>query len=348
MKTIKLFLLLFCVAAVSLGCSDKEPVEFKRTILKFGTLIDISLYDIEPSLAETALNQLEINFNQYHADWTSWQDSPLTRINQKLAIGQPTQVHPSIIPLIKESQILSKSSHGLFNPSINQLIRLWQFHRSDDPDIKPPEQQAILEWLQHKSSMENLKLVEQQLSSNNPVTELNFGAFAKGYAIDLSFDYLQSLGIKNAVINAGGDLSVRGKHGERPWKIGVRHPRKNSTIAWLEAKDQESIFTSGDYERFFIYKNQRYHHILDPRTGYPAKGSTSVTVIHKNAGTADAAATALFVAGPDQWQAIAKSMGIEYVMLIDSQGKIHMTKKMAARIHFTQSQSDNIKISESL
>ena len=347
MKTINLFLLL-CVAVVSLGCSGKEPLESKRTILKFGTLIDVTLYDVEPSLAETALDQLETNFNQYHADWTSWQDSPLTRINQKLAIGQPAQVHPSIIPLIKESQRLSKSSHELFNPSINQLIRLWQFHRSDDPDIKPPEQQAILEWLQHKASMENLKLDEQNLSSNNPVTELNFGAFAKGYAIDLSFDYLQSLGIKNAVINAGGDLSVRGKHGERPWKIGIRHPRKSSTIAWLEAKDQESIFTSGDYERFFVYENQRYHHILDPRTGYPAKGSTSVTVIHKNAGTADAAATALFVAGPDQWQAIAKSMGIEYVMLIDDQGNIHLTQKMAKRIHFSQDQPGNIIIGKSL
>jgi len=97
-----------------------------------------------------------------------------------------------------------------------------------------------------------------------------------------------------------------------------------------------------------MYKNQRYHHILDPRTGYPAKGTASVTVIHKNAGTADAAATALFVAGPEQWQAIAKSMGIEYVMLIDDQGNIHMTKKMAERIHFSQDQSGNIKVSESL
>ena len=254
----------------------------------------------------------------------------------------------SIIALIEKSHQLSKNSHGLFNPSINQLIRLWQFHRSDEPDIKPPDHQAILDWLQTKPDMDNLKFNGSKLHSTNPNTQLNFGAFAKGYAIDLSFDYLHSLGISNAIINAGGDLSVRGRHGDRPWKIGIRHPREDHIIAWLEARDKESIVTSGDYERYYEYKGRRYHHILDPRTGYPARGATSVTVIHHNAGTADAAATALFVAGSEQWQDIAQSMGIEYVMLIDTQGQIHLTKKMAKRIHFSQNQSGNIMISESL
>ena len=348
MRPLSTFFLPLFITLLSVSC-DKEPAqEFKRTILKFGTLIDVTLYNVEPALAEKALNQIEANFNQYHADWTSWHDSPLTRANQKLASGESFLIHASIAPLIKDSQVLSKNSHGLFNPSINQLISLWQFHRSDEADIQPPNHQDILEWLQKKPSMDNLKLDGQQLRSSNPAVQLSFGAFAKGYAIDLCFDYLQNIGIKNAVINAGGDLSVRGQHGERPWKIGIRHPREDHIIAWPEAQDQESIFTSGDYERFYEHKGQRYHHILDPRTGYPARGSTSVTVIHNNAGTADAAATALFVAGPEQWQNIARSMGIEYVMLIDTQGNIHMTTKMAQRIHFSKNQSGNILIDKSL
>lgn len=348
MRPLRIFFLLLFITLLSAGC-DKEPAqEFKRTILKFGTLIDVTLYNVEPALAEKALNQIEANFNQYHANWTSWQKSPLTSANQKLAAKQTAQLHPSIIPLIKKSQALSKNSHGLFNPSINQLISLWQFHRSDDPNIQPPNHQDILEWLQNKPEMSDLELNGTELHSRNPLAQLNFGAFAKGYAIDLCFDYLQSIGINNAVINAGGDLSVRGQHGERPWKIGIRHPREDRIIAWLEAQDQESIFTSGDYERFYVYKGERYHHILDPRTGYPARGSTSVTVIHNNAATADAAATALFVAGPEQWQNIARSMSIEYVMLIDTQGGIHMTTKMAQRIHFSKNQSGNILIDKSL
>ncbi|MCW8923148.1 MAG: FAD:protein FMN transferase [Gammaproteobacteria bacterium] len=331
-----------------MACTQQPAQKYSRTILKFGTLIDVTIFDTNAALAEKALDQVEASFYQYHADWTSWQDSPLTRANQSLASGQPALLHPSIIPLLEKSQALSKSSHGLFNPGINTLIRLWQFHRSDEPDIQPPSQQAIRQWLEKKPDMNQLTLDGQQLRSSNPNTQLNFGAFAKGYAIDLCFDSLQETGIHNAVINAGGDLSVRGQHGDRPWKIGIRHPREDGIIASLEARNGESIFTSGDYERFYEYKGQRYHHILDPRTGYPARGSTSVTVIHGNAGTADAAATALFVAGPEQWEEIAQSMGIEYVMLIATDGRIHMSHKMAERIHFTKKQPDSIVISKSL
>lgn len=348
MSHLRAFFLLFFFIFFSASCSTDFPPETKRTLIKFGTLIDITLYDVEPSLAQKALDQIEANFDQYHADWTSWQESPLTKVNEKLALGQPAQLQPSLIPLIKKSQALSEISYELFNPGINRLIRLWQFHRSDDPEIQPPDPESILKWLQKKPSMDDLELDGQQLHSKNPNVQLNFGAFAKGYAIDLSFDYLQSLGINNAVINAGGDLSVRGQHGTRPWKIGIRHPRADSVIAWLEVFDKESVFTSGDYERFYLYEGKRYHHILDPRTGYPARDTTSVTVIHKNAGTADAAATALFVAGPEQWGKIAKSMNIKYVMLIDHKGTIYMTPAMAERIHFSQDQSGNIQISNSL
>lgn len=196
--------------------------------------------------------------------------------------------------------------------------------------------------------MSDIQLQGIKLHSKNPSTELNFGAFAKGYAIDLSMEYLHSLGINNAVINAGGDLRVSGQHGKRPWKIGIRHPREEGVIAWLKAQNNESIFSSGDYERFYIYEGQRYHHILNPETGYPASGTTSVTVIHDNAGIADAAATALFIAGPQRWVDIARSMGIKYVMLIDTKGNIHLSPEMEKRINLQKNHTFNILLSEPL
>jgi len=330
------------------GCTQETPTEAKRTVLKFGTLIEITLFGVEPELAEHALNQLEKDFTQYHAAWTPWQAGPLSRTNQLLKTGGSFSVPPSILPLIEQSKILSEQSQGLFNPAIGKLIRLWQFHKHDEPDIKPPQQKLITELVKQQPSMDDLQLQGIKLYSENPAIELNFGAFAKGYAIDLSMEYLHSLGIKNAVINAGGDLSVSGQHGHRPWEIGIRHPRENDVIAWLNAENNESIFTSGDYERFYIYKGQRYHHILDPQTGYPATGTTSVTVIHNNAGIADAAATALFIAGPQRWLDIAKNMGIKYVMLIDTQGTIHMNPKMAERIHLRENHGFKVLLSEPL
>jgi len=176
------------------------------------------------------------------------------------------------------------------------------------------------------------------------------GAMAKGVAVDRAIDYLKSLGINNAIVNAGGDLKAIGRHGERPWHVGIRDPRKNCgqqnqadcIIAELDVNDDEAVFTSGDYERFFEYQGKRYHHIIDPRSGYPANKSTSVTVIHHDAGTADAAATALFIAGPEQWPEIARDMGIKYVMLVDKQGRIYMTPAMAARIKLQDPNSKTV------
>ena len=338
----------FCFSVFITGCSHDTEPEIKRTLLKFGTLIEITLYDVEPALARKALDQLEKDFIQYHAAWTPWEASSLNRTNQLLKTGGNFSVAPSILPLIEQSKILSEQSHGMFNPAIGKLIRLWQFHKHDDPEIKPPEKKLIAELVKQQPSMNDLQLHGIRLHSKIPSTELNFGAFAKGYAIDLSMEYLHTLGIKNAVINAGGDLRVSGHHGNRPWEIGIRHPRKNGVIAWLKARDNESIFTSGDYERFYIYKGQRYHHILDPETGYPASGTTSVTVIHDNAGIADAAATALFIAGPQRWIDVAKNMGIQHVMLIDTENNIHMNPKMEKRIHLKENHGFNILLSEPL
>jgi thiamine biosynthesis lipoprotein len=142
------------------------------------------------------------------------------------------------------------------------------------------------------------------------------------------------MGVDDAIVNAGGDLRAIGTHGDRPWRIGIRHPRADGVIASVELGRDESVFTSGDYERYFLFRGKRYHHILDPRTGYPARGTASVTVISRDPGAADAAATALVVAGPDEWQAIAWSMGIRNVMLIDHQGRAHVTPSMAKRIRF--------------
>jgi len=342
-----LFILLFFIASLS-GCEHKNETETERTIIAFGTLIEITLYGVDNKKANAALDKLEADFERYHAAWTPWQNSALRRTNNLIKTGGTFSVAPSILPLIKQSIDLANKSNNLFNPAIGNLINLWEFHKHEDPDIHPPSSKAIAELVAKNPSMSDLRLDKIKLSSRNPSVQLNFGAFAKGYAIDRSMEHLHAEGIHNAIINTGGDLSVSGRHGDRAWSIGIRHPRKETTIAWLEAADHESIFTSGDYERYYMYENKRYHHILDPRTGYPAKDSSSVTVVHNNAAEADAAATALFVAGPENWYKLAKALGIRYVMLIDTEGTIHMNPAMAKRIQFTNDATPSILLSQPL
>ena len=343
-----LLILLTSLVLLLPACSKERIPEYKHTIFVFGTLIEITLFDTTEAIANQAFDRLERDFHDYHARWTPWEESDLSRINTSIAAGKRVAVPPSVLPLVTASQQLYTKSDGLFNPAIGRLINLWQMHRHDEPGISPPDDVQINHLLQQDPKMSDLRIDGTWLDSSNPAVQLSLGAFAKGYAIDLALQYLQSRGIANAVINAGGDLRVIGRHGQRPWRIGIRHPRENGVIAWLDAKARESIFTSGDYERYYMHEGRRYHHILDPRTGYPASGTRSVTVIHDNAGTADAAATALFVAGPDRWHEIARSMGVKYVMLIDADGHIHMSPAMQKRINLTDTASAHIILSQPL
>lgn len=331
-----------------LACEKSKPNEYHHTIFTFGTLLEITLSDVSPELAETTFEQLEKDYRDYHNSWTPWQESDLTDINTAIRQNRKIIPSPNALPLIKQSVSLSDSSEGLFNPAIGDLINLWQFHNHDDPEIRPPDKRAIEKILAKQPKMSDLTFDNQHLSSKNSGVQLNFGAFAKGYAIDLSFKKLKMLGIHNAIINAGGDLRVSGTQGSRLWNIGIKHPRQDDVIASVALFDNESVFTSGDYERYYIYNNQRYHHILDPDTGYPTKGTTSVTVIHDNAAVADAAATALLVAGPARWHKIAKKLGIRYVMLIEEDGTIHMNPKMAKRIKLKDASKSSILISQPL
>jgi len=341
-----------CFLLVSLcSCSktpEKEMLTYKHSIFSFGTIIDISIYGVDEKKAEEAFDQLEADFRYMHITWHPHLKNAIGRNNKLIESTEWFSDAPSVRPLLVEASKLATASENLFNPAIGKLIRLWGFNTSEHETGIPPDENTIKDLVSKQPSLSNLEIKDIQLRSNNPSVSLNFGGFAKGYGIRQEMNMLADMGIKHAIINAGGDLEVMGQHGERPWRIGIIHPRKKDTVlAYLDVSGHESVFTSGDYERFFIYDNKRYHHIIDPRTGYPAQGVQSVTVIHYDAAVADAAATAIFVAGVKDWHRIARAMGISYVLLIDENGTAHMNPKMQARIKFQQP-PDKIQLSQPL
>jgi thiamine biosynthesis lipoprotein len=196
--------------------------------------------------------------------------------------------------------------------------------------------------------MDDLTFDDGVLRSTNPAVQLDFGAFAKGVAVDHAIDILRAHGINNAIVNGGGDLRAIGSKGGAPWRVGIRHPQGEGVLAALEVRGDESVFTSGNYERYREHEGVRYAHILDPRSGLPVDGITSVTVIHENGGIADAAATALVVAGVENWHRIARQMGIHYVMLVDEAGTVYMNPAMQQRIEFSAEAPATIVISAPL
>ncbi len=331
---LKHYLIIILLLIASQASCQRQANEFHHSSLQFGTLIDITLYDVSPEQAEAAFKMLDEDFAYMHTAWSPWEIGSLRRTNGLLLTGASFSAGPSILPLIEKSTAIAEKTEHLFNPAIGQLINLWQFHRHDEPDISPPDDNDIQQLVEASPKLSDLVQEGIKLRSNNPAVSLNFGAFAKGYAIDLEMQRLKAMGIQNAIINTGGDLKAIGSRSDRSWQIAIQHPRMDTWLARLETQGEESVFTSGDYQRFYIYKGKRYHHILDPRSGYPAEGTQSVTVLHTDSGLADAAATALFVAGPDRWLEIAHKLELKHAMLIDAKGTVYVTPQMHARLVF--------------
>ncbi len=337
---------ILAVTVLLAACSRAEL--HHAQLFSFGTLVDISLWDATPEQIENAERIIHEELQTMHNAWHAWQPGLLTETNQQLRTGEWFSCPAGLLPLISQAKQLYQRSNGLFNPALGQLVALWGFHSDILPSGPPPEPAAITRLVALKPGMDAITIDGQRLRSSNPAVQLDLGAFAKGYAIDRIIERLIASGIKNVIINAGGDLRAIGRHGDRPWRIGIRNPRQPGVLAAIELEDDESVFTSGDYERFYQYDGERYHHILDPRTGYPARGVTSVTVIHNNAAEADAAATALFVAGPREWYETARNMNIKYVMLVDDKGVIYMNPAMARRVHFEVADKPEVVLSKKL
>jgi len=344
MKKISVILLLFFSIVGLIACErgEHQPDLFQEQMFVMGTMVNVTFADVEDKKSQKVFHDLLTDFKYMHAAWSPSKRGSLRRVNGLLKLESPFSMGPGIRELIIQSTELSKKSDYLFNPAIGELIKLWGFQKDELPQGKPPSDEDIKKIVNANLRMEDLIIDGLFLSTKKKNFSLDFGGFAKGVAVDKAIEYLKSMGVNNAIINAGGDLRAIGKKGSKPWRIGIQHPREKSIIASIDIQGDEAVFTSGDYERFFEYNGVRFHHILDPRNGYPATETTSVTVIHNNAATADAASTALFVAGPTNWEKIAKKMGVDQVMLIDKNGKIYLTPKMRQRIEIKNEQAQEI------
>jgi thiamine biosynthesis lipoprotein len=300
----------------------------------FGTLVEISIYGVPEAQASQAAAAVLVRFDELHRTLHAWQPSELSKLNAALAQGKPTMVHPGLAAMLRDAQRLSIRSNELFNPAIGGLVALWGFH-ADMPQTRVPDDIAIADWLAKRPRMTDLIIDGNTITSLNPAVRLDLGGYAKGRALDDAVALLQAHGIENALVNIGGNVIALGAHGERPWRVGIQHPRKPGTLATLDLRDGEAIGTSGDYQRFFEADGRRYSHLIDPRTGFPASGMQSVTVLvaGDQAGTrSDALSKPLFIDGTARLADQAARLGITDYLAVDSSGQIHVSPAMKVRL----------------
>ncbi|UCF96640.1 MAG: FAD:protein FMN transferase [Spirochaetaceae bacterium] len=245
--------------------------------------------------------------------------SPISRLNRDRGGNPPEEV----LRVLAIAQSVAGASGGAFDPTILPLTRLWSF---DTGGVLPAEQQ-----IEHtRRQVDYSKAV---LAGDGTVTlaeeaVIDLGGIAKGAVVDLIADHLDGLGYEDFLIDAGGDILVSGlKQGRNPWRIAIRHPRDSQAVLGVldvgEKGSRIAVVTSGDYERYFESDGRRYHHILDPRSGYPAGELVSVTIIAPECTLADALSTAVFVLGPGEgMDLLAKYPGSEGLLIAEREGKL--------------------------
>lgn len=321
-------MLLWLIAA----CSSPQLTQQQAYV--FGTLVEVSIYDASPGQSQQATAAVLARFDQLHRTLHAWQPSELSALNTAIAAGQPAELTPELKALLQDAQRLAHQSGDLFNPAIGGLIALWGF-QSDVPQTRVPQASDIARWVDAAPRMRDLTIENNRVHSSNPSVRLDLGGYAKGYALDEAVRILQSHGIRHALVNIGGNVIAMGAHGNRPWRVGIQHPRQPGTLATLDLKDGEAIGTSGDYQRYFEVDGRRYSHLIDPRTGQPATGMQSLTVLVSGtqAGTrSDVLSKPLFITGPTHLSQQAAQLGIQDYLAVDAAGKLHLSPAMKARL----------------
>jgi thiamine biosynthesis lipoprotein len=258
--------------------------------------------------------------------------SGLTRVNDQSGNG-PVKADPELLALIGQSLRFAKETQGAFDPTVGALTRLWNFSAGDPRIPPPPEIAAALArtgWqrVQIDAAAGTITLPEQGMA-------LDLGGIAKGYALDRAADVLKKRGILSALVNAGGDVLVVGEREPgKPWRIGVQDPRNERAMVAVANLKDRVVQTSGDYERCFVDNGIRYHHILNPVTGYPAGGVQSVTVVAPTGTTTVTAG--IFVLGVEAGLKYIESMPDVQGFLIDSEGRIHRSAGAESLFDFKQ------------
>jgi FAD:protein FMN transferase len=319
------------------GCTP-EPQVHALEFLAMGTTVSISIAAPAPDDVDQTLRAIEAQVQHLAREWYPWTpdgSGELARLNAAIATGRTMEVSPELVALLEEAMALAQKSGGRFDPAIGALVELWGFNTAPrDATRALPRPAEIAAWTASHPTYADLTVHGAAVSSSNPGLKLDLGAIAKGRAVDLAVNQLKAGGVAAALVAAGGSVSVVGTAAGRPWRVAIRDPRGPGILGRVELRDGESIDTSGDYERFAVVSDRPIHHLLDPQTGVPADHTASVTVIAANSTLADAAATALFVAGPGHWQEVARALGIDAVLRIDRDGQLQATRRMADRLQW--------------
>ncbi|HAS91445.1 MAG TPA: FAD:protein FMN transferase [Sedimentibacter sp.] len=305
-KIISVILLILIIISLT-GCSDKEPIRYQSEfIMLFDTVTRIVGYSKSKEEFTEYAQIIYDNLKEYHQLYDIYNDyegiNNIKTINDNAGI-KPVKVDKRIIDLIKFSKDMYEKTNGKTNIAFGAVLRIWHEYRTigiEDPAnaALPPEEELRI--ASEHTNIEDIIIDEEQSTVflRDPFMSLDVGAVAKGYATEQVSKIAKESGMNSALLSVGGNVRAINKNvtSNEPWNVGIQNPdtEAEESVIKIVKLDDSSLVTSGDYERFYIVDGEKYNHIINPDTLYPAKYFTAISIICKDSGLADALSTAVF------------------------------------------------------
>ena len=339
------FLLIASCLLLIMACTKNDKM-FKESRMLMDTYCTVTVVSPSRERAKAAIDagfaeiaNLEFLLN-YFTD-----DSEIAAINRAAGV-KPVKVSAETLEILEKSVAMAKATGGAFDPTIAPVIKQWNFSKDSSKKSLVPSGEEIQEALRlvdYKKIAIDAKASEVFLTKKG--MEIDLGGIAKGYGADRALDAIRNKGIRAALVAIAGDIRGYGLNlSGTGWKVGIQDPRPltESEKPWEDIfavlhLEERAISTSGDYQRFFIRDGRRYHHILDPETGFPSEsGLVSVSVIAPEGYLADSLSTAVFVLGADKGMKLLELLGIDGV-LVDADKNVMIGKNLKGKISILNS-----------
>lgn len=325
-------LLLVIVFAIAAYKHYHKLYHFEKDGFLMDTILSVQI-DTKAKNGEALLDSLFAYIQKWDSDLSYYKKgSELEKINasEKIEISDP------IKEMLAAGKKISAQSDSLYDLAIGTLVDIWDFNKAEIPS------KSRIDSAMQYIGFDKVKVVGDSLIKNKH-TKINLGSIAKGYIVDKAVSWLKSQGAEKGIVNAGGDIKIFGYN--KAIKIGIQHPRKeNGQIVGILKVKNKAVITSGDYERYFMKNGKRYHHIINPKTGYPSDKSISVTVISEKAYIADAYSTALFLLTPDKAKKLADSIpNLDAIIFYIKNGKIFYKKSVGMDKYLLKISDNNVK-----
>jgi len=309
-----------------LSCSRREyGKSLKRTKVLLNTFCEITVVSPDAHIGEEAIEKAFCAIQEIEHKCGYKPDSEVSRVNRSSG-ERPAKVSQELIEVLEIAMKVSEVTRGAFDVTIGALIDLWKFKKERKRVPSGEEIKKTLPLVDYRNIVLDKKSSTVFLRIKG--MKLDLGGIAKGYAVEKAIEVLKRSGISRALVNLGGDLKVIGaRENGNSWKIGLQHPQfPEKLLTVLEYKDK-AIVTSGSYVQFFEKSGKRYHHILNPCTGFPTENNCiSVTIIAENAAFADGLATGVFVLGEEEGMRVINSLdGVEGIIITGTNGEMKIS-----------------------